>query len=179
MILDEIVKHKKKEVAALKFHRPLALLKKAILELPKKKPRFLAALKKGSEVAVIAEIKKKSPSKGLLRKDFDPQKIAKAYQAGGARALSVLTDEKYFGGSVMDLIEAQKATGLPVLRKDFTVDEYQVYESRVLGADAILLIAAVLTAKTIKRFSDLAKRLGMDALVEVHTERELKKVLPF
>lgn len=176
MILDEIIKNKKKEVARLKVDKPLALLKKAVLKLRKNKPRFAAALKKGREVAVIAEMKRRSPSKGLLRKNFDPIRIAKAYKAGGARALSVLTDEKYFGGSSKDLTQVRKATNLPILRKDFTVDEYQIYESKLLGADAILLIAAVLSPSVLKRFSRLAKKLGMDALIEIHTAGEFKKV---
>ena len=178
MNLDGIIKNKRKEIAALKRIKPLPVLKKEVLHLAKKKPRFLRALQNRREVSVIAEIKKKSPSKGVLRTGFNPVKIAKSFEKAGARAISVLTDEKFFGGSAQDLKKVKKAVPLPLLRKDFTIDEYQIYESRLIGADAILLIAAALTAEKIKNFRSLARRLGMDVWVEVHTEAELEKVLP-
>ncbi len=127
--------------------------------------------------AVIAEIKKASPSKGLIREDFDPSWLAARYQAGGATALSVLTDEPYFQGSLRNLELASAAVSLPCLRKDFTVDEYQIVEARAHGADAVLLIAAALTDAELKRFAGAAHALSLDALVEVHTADELELVL--
>jgi len=127
--------------------------------------------------AVIAEIKKASPSKGLIRKDFDVQWIARRYRAGGAAALSVLTDEPYFQGSLRNLVLASEAMPLPCLRKDFMVDEYQIVEARAHRADAILLIAAALTNAEMQRFSAASRALALDVLVEVHTGEELDRVL--
>jgi len=127
--------------------------------------------------AVIAEIKKASPSKGLIRKDFDVEWLARRYRSGGAAALSVLTDEPYFQGSLRNLELASAATPLPCLRKDFMVDEYQIVEARAHRADAILLIAAALTGEELKRFAVSARALGLDVLVEVHTGDELARVL--
>jgi indole-3-glycerol phosphate synthase len=126
---------------------------------------------------VIAEIKKASPSKGLIRKDFDVQGLARRYRAGGAAALSVLTDEPYFQGSLRNLVLASEAMPLPCLRKDFMVDEYQIVEARAHRADAILLIAAALTNAEMQRFSAAARGLSLDVLVEVHTSEELDRVL--
>jgi indole-3-glycerol phosphate synthase len=134
---------------------------------------FLAALTLGTP-AVIAEIKKASPSKGLLAADFDPASIARSYQDGGAAALSVLTDEKHFLGSFSDLESARAAVRLPVLRKDFTIDAYHVQQAAAHGADAILLIAAILNERQMRDFRELAERYRMAALVEVHDEEELK-----
>ena len=127
--------------------------------------------------AVIAEIKKASPSKGLIRADFDPAWLARRYRAGGAAALSVLTDEPYFQGSLRNLELASAAVPLPCLRKDFIVDEYQIVEARAHRADAILLIAAALTGDELKRFAQAARALALDTLVEVHTAEELARVL--
>jgi len=124
--------------------------------------------------AVIAEIKKASPSKGLLAAEFDPPAIARTYEAGGAAALSVLTDEPYFQGSLADLAAARAAVALPVLRKDFTIDKVQIVEAAAHGADAILLIAAILTEKQIRDFREAAESYGLASLVEVHNLRELK-----
>ncbi len=129
-------------------------------------------------MAVIAEIKRRSPSKGTLCKNFNPVKIALDYERAGASALSVLTDQKYFGGSLEILKKVKKNCALPILRKDFIIDEYQIYETRLIEADAILLIARVLDAKTLKRFHSLAKELGLEVLFEVHDAADLKKVWP-
>lgn len=123
--------------------------------------------------AIIAEVKKASPSKGLLSPDFDPVRIARAYEEGGAAALSVLTDRRFFQGSLDDLCAARAAVGLPVLRKDFTLEEFHVIEAAAHGADALLLIAAILEEKQIRDLRELAARYGMAALVEVHDAREL------
>jgi len=137
---------------------------------------FLEALT-NSEPAIIAEIKKASPSKGVLAEDFDPAAIARAYEQGGAAALSILTDEKHFHGSLSDLESARSAVDLPVLRKDFTIDPYHVHEAAAHGADAILLIAAILTERQMRDFRELAERYSMAALVEVHDEEELKPAI--
>jgi indole-3-glycerol phosphate synthase len=134
---------------------------------------FLAALT-GHQPAVIAEIKKASPSKGVLAAEFDPAAIAQLYQEGGAAALSVLTDEKHFQGSLSDLESARGAARLPTLRKDFTIDAYHVHQAAAYGADAILLIAAILTEREMREFRELAERYGMAALVEVHNAEELE-----
>jgi indole-3-glycerol phosphate synthase len=126
---------------------------------------------------VITEIKRRSPSKGDLAPDLDPAGLAKAYEAGGAVALSVLTDREFFGGSPEDLVAARAAVNLPVLRKDFTVDERDVCDARIMGADAVLLIVAVLSDDELRRFHDLAHELGMAALVEVHDEAEVARAV--
>ena len=161
MILDRIIAQKKIEV-----------------EKNKKKSRSLAAsLRKPGEVALIAEIKKASPSKGLIREDFDPGEIARIYSTSGASAISVLTDKEFFRGSPEYLSTARSVSKLPLLRKDFIIDPYQIYEARLLGADAILLIMAVLTDREAGEFQGIAAGLGMECLVEVHTKEELKRAL--
>ncbi|PKM44582.1 MAG: indole-3-glycerol phosphate synthase TrpC [Firmicutes bacterium HGW-Firmicutes-8] len=161
MILDRIIAQKKIEV-----------------EKNRKKSRSLAAsLRKPGEVALIAEIKKASPSKGLIREDFDPGEIARIYSTSGASAISVLTDKEFFQGSPEYLSTARSVSKLPLLRKDFIIDPYQIYEARLLGADAILLIMAVLTDREAGEFQGIAAGLGMDCLVEVHTADELKRAL--
>src|SRR3989338_9822191 len=135
-MLDKMIHAKRLEVAALKKRRPLAVIEKQAQALPKKKTRFLSALKKKNGLAVIAEIKKRSPSRGLLRRNFEPVRLAKDFQKNGAVALSVLTDKRFFGGSSEILRKVRKATRLPILRKDFIIDAYQIFESRLIGADA-------------------------------------------
>ncbi len=176
MILDEIIKNTREELAARKALKPLEALKSEVRALPKKEPSFLKSLQAAS-FAVIAEIKRRSPSKGVLREDFDPVAIAREYEASGAAALSVLTDEKFFGGSPEVLKQVRRAVRLPILRKDFVVEEYHVWESRLLGADAVLLIADILSAGQIADLQALAGSLGMDALVEVHSQLDVEKAL--
>ncbi|HUQ90861.1 MAG TPA: indole-3-glycerol phosphate synthase TrpC [Bryobacteraceae bacterium] len=173
-ILARIVDQKAVELAQPAV--PLeALEKRAEAMLPGR--RGFAQSLRSHPVAVIAEIKKASPSKGVLRADFDPASIASAYQAGGAAALSVLTDEKFFHGSLAHLGAARAQVTIPVLRKDFTISEYHVVEAAAHGADAILLIAAVLTERQLRELRELAARYQMDSLVEVHDANELKAAI--
>lgn len=178
-ILRRILERKAEEVAERKRQVPLAHLEQQISLQPP--PRgFAQALQRRiekSQAAVIAEIKKASPSKGLIRRDFDPVAIARSYERGGAACLSVLTDVDFFQGSDQYLQEARAATGLPVLRKDFTIDPYQVVETRALGADCILLIAAALEHSSMQRLAALAASIDLDVLVEVHNLPELERAL--
>ena len=176
MILERILRDKKIEVSRAKKRIPLEKLKQQIAQLPKRKSRFLSALKKGKGVHVIAEIKRRSPSNGLLCRDFDPVKIARQYERAGASALSVLTDKKYFGGSSAILEKVRKATPLPILRKDFTIDAYQIYEAQAMGADAILLIVRTLSKGSLKKFYAVAEKLGLETLFEIHDEADWKKI---
>jgi len=173
-ILSRIVDHKRAELAE---RRPrLAELERVAGQIRLDRRDFAAAL--GAQApAVIAEVKKASPSKGVLAADFDPRRIAGSYAQGGAAALSVLTDEQFFHGGLDDLKAARAECRLPVLRKDFTIDEFHVVEAAAAGADAILLIAAILTGAQMRRFRELASSYGMAALVEVHDEEELKSAL--
>lgn len=178
-ILRKIVAHKATEVAARAQATPLSVLRARLDDAPDVRG-FLDAIVarvKAGKPAVIAELKKASPSKGLLRADFDPDAIARSYAQGGAACLSVLTDIEFFQGADEYLIQARAASPLPVLRKDFMIDAYQIYEARALGADCILLIAAVLDDGQMREFTDLAHDLGMDVLVEVHDVAELDRAL--
>ncbi len=177
-ILEEIVWHKKTEVEQLREKLPLADLQRQAMSAPP--PRdFVAALRQGkTRPALIAEVKKASPSQGVLRSDFDPVAIATAYQQGGASCLSVLTDERFFQGSFDNLAQIRAAVDLPLLCKDFLLYPYQMYLARVWGADAVLLIAAILSDQDIQYFVKIAKALKMVALIEVHTLAELERVLP-
>jgi len=176
MILDEIVAHKKKEVAALREVTSLASLKRlaGAVETPR---GFRQALARSSTIALIAEVKKSSPSAGLIRKDVDPVRIGKIYEDSGASAISVLTDEQFFDGSLAGMREVKQAVSIPVLRKDFIIDPFQIYEARAFGADAVLLIVAILYDDQLRAFLDICKDLGLDALVEIHTEQERDKAL--
>jgi indole-3-glycerol phosphate synthase len=178
-ILDKIVAVKRDEMVAAKRRRELASLRRDAEQLGGQRD-FAAALRAkvaAGSAAVIAEIKKASPSKGVLRDDFRPGEIAASYERNGATALSVLTDERFFQGSAAALAAARSACALPALRKDFVIDEWQVFESRAIGADAILLIAAVLDDPELADFEAAAQALGMGVLVEVHDERELERAL--
>jgi indole-3-glycerol phosphate synthase len=173
-MLDQILATKREEVAMRKAAASYADLAARIPTPPR---GFRAALDAKPGHALIAEVKKASPSKGLIRPDFDPSAHARAYEAGGAACLSVLTDEQYFQGSDAYLIAARDAVSLPVLRKDFTVDPYQVVEARSLGADAILLIVAALDDAALAELEAAAIEQGLDVLVEVHDEHELDRAL--
>ena len=173
--LDRIVAAHR--AAAASDERPLDELRRRAAALPPTRG-FADALRAGGEVAVIAEVKRRSPSKGALHPGLDPAELARAYERGGATCLSVLTDAEFFGGSPDDLRAAREACGLPVLRKDFTVAERDVLDARVMGADAVLLIAAALTDDELEGFAALAAEVGLDVLFEVHDERELARVLP-
>jgi indole-3-glycerol phosphate synthase len=178
-ILDTILAAKRTEIAEARARTPLAELRRRAKEATP--PRdFVAALRAkhaAGAPAVIAEIKKASPSKGLLRADFDPPRIAASYAKAGAACLSVLTDAGFFQGAHEDLVAARGACALPVLRKDFIVDEFQVHEARALGADCILLIAACLATTEMKALEAAAQALGMAVLVEVHDAAELDRAL--
>jgi len=176
MILDEIVETKRREVAVRKEAKPLADLEKMIAGRPPARD-FKAALDADTGCAIIAEVKRRSPSRGLLRADFDPARIALEYECHGAAAVSVLTDETFFGGSDADLSVVGSAVTLPVLRKEFIIDPYQIHETRAIGADALLLIAAILTEVQLREYCKLAASLGLAALVEVHDSMELEKAL--
>ncbi|WP_018751397.1 indole-3-glycerol phosphate synthase TrpC [Paenibacillus sanguinis] len=178
MYLERIVETKKQEVQRLAkiFSRIEAEERIAGLGPTR---GFHRALTEGSqrEMGLIAEVKKASPSKGLIRPDFQPVALAESYEAAGADCISVLTDETYFQGSGAYLEAIRAAVGIPLLRKDFIIDERQVYEARLLGADAVLLIAAILTDSQLRDYLALSQALGLDALVEVHDQLELERVL--
>lgn len=173
--LSKIVSQKKADVAASRRRLPeKQLLEQALL--PRDRRPLIQRLAKPGPcgVNIIAEIKRASPSKGVIRKDLNPAVLAAEYERGGAAALSVLTDQPYFQGSQEDLKKARAATLLPVLRKDFLISSYQLYESSVMGADAVLLIARILSREQILDYLDICKELNMDALVEIHSEEDLE-----
>jgi indole-3-glycerol phosphate synthase len=175
-ILDRIVADKRVEVADRKRVAPRAELERRCASLPATRD-FDAALRPGGPVALIAEVKKASPSRGVLSADLDPVALAQSYAQHGAHAISVLTDEKYFKGH-LDLLAAIRArVGVPLLRKDFTIDEWQLWESRAAGADAVLLIVSILEPARLRDLLAAAKGLGLAALVECHTAAELDQAL--
>ncbi len=174
-ILDKILATKKREVERHKQAVRLSCLLECIGR--RKAPLVFAEALKGEGIKLIAEVKKASPSKGILRPYFDPMALAKTYAENGAAAISVLTDAEYFQGSPEHLAAIRQVVSLPLLRKDFIYDEYQIYESAAYGADALLLIAAILEAKQLAKMIKMSHSLGLGCLVEVHNEEELKKAL--
>ena len=172
MILDKIVAHKRQELEYIRKHIPLQELKARVGHLDPTRD-FRAAISKPDQINLIAEIKKKSPSKGTIRQNFDHIQIAKIYVEHGASAISVLTDSQFFAGRLSYLSDIHAIAPLPILRKDFTIDPYQIYEARVAGADAILLIVAILPLNQLKDFMTIAQSLDLACLVEVHTTKEL------
>jgi len=175
MILDKIIAIKKEEVAHLKRTIPLSELKAAIRDLSF--PRDFRGAISGKTCAIIAEVKRRSPSRGILREDFDPVKIASLYEGNGAAAISVLTDRDFFGGDTAFLVDIKNAVSLPLLRKDFIIDPYQIYETRRLNGDALLLIAGILEEEQLKEYILLTESLGLSALVEVHSRGEADKAI--
>ena len=178
-ILQTILARKRQEIVERKARIPVAELRARNADSPPTRG-FAAALRKrveAGQAAIIAEIKKASPSKGMIRSDFDPAAIARSYESGGATCLSVLTDADFFQGSDAYVRAAREACGLPVLRKDFTIDVYQVHEARAIGADAILLIAAALDNAVLVNLHALAVECGLDVLVEIHNPVDLQRAL--
>lgn len=175
-ILNKIVAHKKLEVAAARQLRPEASLREELTSIQEKRSFYdRLSARHPQRVNIIAEIKRASPSKGLIRPDLDPAVYAREYERGGAAALSVLTDRHFFKGSPQDLETARRETSLPVLRKDFIVSTYQIFETAVIGADALLLIAAILSEQQLKDYLALCRELNLDALVEIHAQDEYQK----
>ncbi len=178
-ILSKIVRHKAQEITQRTHVQPLRDLRARVKDAPHPRSfvNAVATRIKVKQPAIIAEIKKASPSQGVIRENFDPAAIAKSYAEAGATCLSVLTDNKFFHGADEYLCEAKQACALPVLRKDFIIDSYQVWEARVIGADCILLIVAAIGDAQLMELSTLALELGMDVLVEVHDKHELGRAL--
>ena len=174
-ILDEIVANTRSKLEDKKLKEPLDNLLSKIDMYNLEKSTFKRSLD-GKSQSIIAEIKKASPSAGLISKDFDPVAKAEEYESFGASALSILTEEDYFQGNIQYLIDVKTVSNLPILRKDFIVDEYQIFESKLIGADCILLIASILNDDELKLFSELAEKLYLDYIIEVHDKDELLRV---
>lgn len=174
MILDEIIEHKRNELEARMKRVPRSELEQRVKKADGPQD-FLAALRSKPWPAVIAECKHASPSRGVIREPYDPVAIARAYESAGAAAISVLTDEKYFGGTLEHLTAVRCAVGIPVVRKEFIIDEYQVLEARAAGADAVLLIAAVLDRAQLRDLVDAVRAMDMHALVEIHDAGEIER----
>ena len=175
-MINEIIKNKYIEVEEQKKLKPLEVVKKEIKGISRG-DIFKNALVKTNELAIIAELKKASPSKGVLRANFNIEEIAKTYEACGVSALSVLTEKKYFLGDKKNITELRQLVNLPLLQKDFFIDDYQIYETAAIGADCILLIAAILKQNELEKFLKVSQELNLCALVEVHNEEDLKKAL--
>ena len=177
-ILDEIVLNTKSKLEAKKLETPLEELISRVNKLKIEKSNFKKNLVLKDQ-AIIAEIKKASPSAGIISEDFNPVAKAKEYESFGASALSILTEEDFFLGSIEYLIDVKAISNIPILRKDFIVDEYQIYESKLIGADCILLIVSILSDDELNRFTKLADSLGLDFIIEVHDEEELTRIEDF
>ena len=178
-ILDEIVAKTKSKLEEKKQGLSLEELSSKIDFENLKETNFKKSLQNKAEAIIIAEIKKASPSAGIISENFDPVLKSKEYESFGASALSILTEEDYFLGNIQYLMDVKAITSLPILRKDFIVDEYQIYESKLIGADCILLIASILNDEELKNFSEIAERLKLDYIIEVHDEEELQRVKHF
>ena len=177
-ILEKIVANTKTGLIQKKAELSLEQIKSSLEDLDLPRGRFKDHIS-SKEEAIIAEIKKASPSAGIIKEDFDPKKIAMEYESFGASALSILTEEDFFMGSIEYLKDVKKITTLPILRKDFMIDEYQIYESKLVGADCILLIVSILADQQMEDFINIAKKLELDYLIEVHDENELHRVEHF
>jgi len=174
MILSKIIQEKRKEIEKAKNLLPIKDLMEKVSKITIRSS-FKRNISRLHQMNLIAEIKKASPHRGIIRGDFNHIKIALTYQAHGASALSVLTDERFFDGRLLYIKDIKERVTIPILRKDFIIDEYQVYQTALCGADAILLIADILTAEELKRFLHITKELGMDGLCEVHNEEDIQK----
>ena len=177
-ILEKIVANSKAGLTQKKAELPIKQIKSSLEDLDLPRGKFKENISNKDE-AIIAEIKKASPSAGVIEEEFDPVKKAVEYEAFGASALSILTEEDFFMGSVDHLKDVKKITALPILRKDFMIDEYQIYESKLIGADCILLIASILSDQQIENLINVAQQLELDYLIEVHDENELRRVEHF
>lgn len=176
-ILEKIILHKKTEIAANQRRLPLSEIKVRLQELSPLTRSFAESLRRPGVVSLIAEVKRCSPSKGLIKKDFSLEETVRTYRDSRTDAISILTDKKFFGGAPQFLVAARQMTEQPLLRKDFIIDDYQIYESKLLGADAVLLIAGVLDDSELGEFIELARLLGMDVLVETRTPEEIKRAM--
>lgn len=176
MILSRIIEEKRRVIEEAKRLKPQDVVIKEIKNISVKS-QFRKNISRPHHINLIAEIKKASPSKGILRGDFNPVKIAITYQANGASAISVLTDERFFEGRLEYVTKVRENVSIPILRKDFFIDEYQIYETVAAGADAILLICEILSIAEMTKFYNIATELGLDALVEVHSEEDIEKAL--
>jgi len=175
-ILAEMVSHKRKMVSRKKEEFPVARLREKIRRVSPARD-FKRAISIPGKICLICEIKKASPSRGLICEDFNPGEIALTYERNGAQAISVLTEERYFQGDILHLLAVKEIVKIPVLQKDFIIDEYQLYEARAFGADSVLLIASILDVPDIREFLRVNRSLGMETVVEVHCEKDLEKAL--
>ncbi len=174
--MQEIVANKRLEVDARMRSKPIEIVRAIAEEMPPCRD-FYASLCSDDLPRIIAECKRQSPSKGIIKADYNPIEIASYYEAGGAAAISVLTDDKYFGGKISDLSDVSESVSIPVLRKDFVIDEYQIYEARAAGADSFLLISGVLDFAQLQYFCEIGRDFGMEALVECHNREEVDAAL--
>jgi len=175
--LKEVIIKKKEKLIIKKNELPLEVLKERLNFLSKKPISFYKAISKKNKLCLIAEIKRSSPSQGILREDFDPLKIASDYKEAGADSLSVLTEKDYFGGCLSYISLIKEKIDLPILRKDFIVDIYEVYETKLAGADALLLIVELFSKETLSEYLEVAENLSLDCLLEINSEKDLKRVL--
>lgn len=174
-ILEEIVSHKKKELEIFKVSLPLNKLKNGVY-FNRECYSLKDSLTKSETPGIIAEFKRKSPSKGTINKDATIEEVTTGYTYAGAKAISILTEIEYFGGNSNDLSKARKFNAVPILRKDFIIDKYQIYEAKAIGADIILLISSILTKSEVLEFSKIAKDLGLEILFEIHSEKEMESL---